>query len=162
MNLDLINKKASIYHNMHKGSLLTAGTIDKFNTMTIGWGVTGVLWGKDVFIAYVRPSRYTYQFMEENDYFTISFYDDEYKKELGYLGTKSGRDTDKVKDVCFTPVEVGESISFKEANLTILCKKIYYQDLDEKLFPEEVVKKYYPNDDVHRYYIGEIMDVIEH
>ena len=114
-----------------------------------------------VFIVYVRPSRYTYQFMEENEYFTVSFYDDEYKKALGYLGTKSGRDTDKVKDVNFTPFACGESVSFKEANLTILCKKIYIQDLEQAGFPEKVNERYYPTNDVHRYYIGEIVDIIE-
>ena len=161
MDLNLINKNKNIYENMHKGSLLTSGTIDKYNTMTIGWGVTGVLWGKDVFIVYVRPSRYTYKFMEENEYFTVSFYNDEHKKALGYLGTKSGRDTDKVKDVNFTPIKCGDSVSFKEANLTILCKKIYIQDLEQNGFPEQVNERYYPTNDVHRYYIGEIIDIIE-
>lgn len=161
MDLNLVNKKKNIYENLHKGALVTAGTINSFNTMTIGWGVTGVLWGKDVFIVYVRPSRYTYKFMEENEYFTVSFYDDAYKKELGYLGTKSGRDTAKVKDVGFTPIEVGESISFKEANLTILCKKIYIQDLEQDKFLSEVNERYYKDGDVHRYYIGEIIDIIE-
>ena len=89
----------NIYQYMKKGSLITAGTMDKYNTMTIGWGVTGVLWGKNVFIAYVRPSRYTYQFMENNDYFTISYYDDSYKSEIAFLGKASGRDIDKVKEV---------------------------------------------------------------
>lgn len=161
MNLDLVNRKKNIYENLHKGALVTSGSIDNFNTMTIGWGVTGVLWGKDVFIVYVRPSRYTYEFMENNVYFTVSFYDDCYKKELGYLGTKSGRNTNKVSDVNFTPFAIGESVSFKEANLTILCKKIYIQDLEESYFPEDVVKRYYPTDDVHRYYIGEIIDIKE-
>jgi flavin reductase (DIM6/NTAB) family NADH-FMN oxidoreductase RutF len=161
MDLNLVNKKKSIYENMHKGALVIAGKVDSFNTMTIGWGVTGVLWGKDVFIVYVRPSRYTYEFMENNEYFTVSFYDDEYKKAMGYLGTKSGRDTDKVKDVNFTPIKCGESVTFKESNLTILCRKIYIQDLDQKAFTEDVNQRYYPTDDVHRYYIGEIIDIVE-
>ncbi len=161
MDLNLINKKKNIYENMHKGSLVTAGTLEHFNTMTIGWGVTGVLWGRDVFIVYVRPSRFTYEFIEKNDFFTVSFYDDEYKKALGYLGTRSGRDTHKVKDVNFTPFQIGESVSFKQANLTILCKKIYIQDLDKDEIPDEVLKRYYPTDDYHRYYIGEIIEIKE-
>ncbi len=161
MDLNLINKNKSIFENMHKGALITAGNINSFNTMTIGWGVTGVLWGKDVFIAYIRPSRYTYKFMEENDYFTISFYDEEYKNALGYLGTKSGRDTNKVEDVKFNAIEIPNSITFKEANLTILCKKIYIQDMEEDNFPSDVISKYYSDGDVHRYYIGEIIDVFE-
>lgn len=159
--MELNKVSENIYQYMKKGSLITAGTIDKYNTMTIGWGVTGVLWGKNVFIAYVRPSRYTYQFMENNEYFTISYYDDCYKNEMGYLGRVSGRDIDKVKEAGFNPIKVGQSVSFKEAKLTILCKKIYIQDLQQNNFPEDVNNRYYPDGDVHRYYIGEIIDVIE-
>lgn len=161
MNLDKVFKDNSIYYHMHKGSLITAGNKDKFNTMTIGWGVTGVLWGKDVFIAYVRPSRYTYQFMEENEYFTISYYDEKYQKELGYLGTTSGRNCDKIKDVNFHPLILENGVTFAEASLTIVCKKLYFQDLDENQFPNDVLNRYYPYKDIHRYYIGEIINIIE-
>ena len=71
MDLNVLNKNNNIFDSMKKAALLTAGTIDNFNTMTIGWAVNGVIWGKNVFIVYVRPSRYTYKFMEENDYFTV-------------------------------------------------------------------------------------------
>lgn len=162
MDLNVLNKNNNIFDAMRKAGLLTAGTVDNCNTMTIGWAVNGVIWGKSVFIVYVRPSRYTYKFMEENEYFTISFYDDKYKKELGYLGTKSGRDTDKISDVSFTKEAFGPSVTFKEANLSILCKTLYKQDMNGLEFPKEILDRYYPNgDDFHRYYIGEIIDIKE-
>ena len=165
MDLNILNKNNNIFDKMKKAALLTAGTMENFNTMTIGWAVNGVIWGKNVFIVYVRPSRYTYKFMEENEFFTISFYDDEYKKALGYLGTKSGRDTDKVKDVEFTPVAMQESVTFKEANLSVLCKLLYKQDMNGSDFPIDVLNKYYKTeegfDDFHRYYIGEIIEIKE-
>ena len=165
MDLNVLNKENNIFEKMRKAALLTAGTLDNFNTMTIGWAVNGVIWGKNVFIVYVRPSRYTYKFMEENDQFTISFYGDEYKKALGYLGTKSGRDTNKVKDVEFTPINMGNSVTFKEAKLSVLCKLLYKQDMNGSEFPQEVLEKYYKTEDgyndFHRYYIGEIIEIKE-
>lgn len=156
---DLQDFNHNIFELLSKnGALITAGNIDSFNTMTIGWGTMGVLWGKNIFTAYVRPSRYTYCFTEENDYFTISFYDDKYKKELQYLGTKSGRNEDKVKSVGFNAfsIEPG-AISFKEAKIHLVCKKLYFQDLDSTKLSEPSIKRYYPNPDYHRFYIGEIV-----
>ena len=157
--------KLNIFDEMKKAALLTAGTIDDFNTMTIGWATEGVIWGQNVMIVYVRPSRHTYNYMEKNNYFTVSFYDDEYKKALGYLGTKSGRDTDKVKDVGFTKKEIGAGVTFKEAKLSVLCKLLYKQDMNELNFPTEVLDRYYKTidgyDDVHRLYIGQIIEIEE-
>ncbi|MBQ7508626.1 MAG: flavin reductase, partial [Spirochaetales bacterium] len=98
-----------------KWALVTAGSIDGFNTMTIGWGGLGTLWSRPVATVYVRTSRYTHKFMDENEYFTVSFYPEDKKKILGVLGTKSGRDMDKIHDSGLTPVKAGESVSFAEA-----------------------------------------------
>jgi len=144
-----------------EGLLLTSGTIDHFNTMTIGWGFYGTIWRKDVFVCFVRPSRYTYEFMNDNEYFTISFFLPAYRQEISYLGSHSGRDSDKVKDVNFTPMVVGNSVTFKEAYKTIVCKKIYAQDLDYNALPEDVKKTYYQSPDIHRMYIGEIVETYE-
>lgn len=145
-----------------EGCLLTAGNIDNHNTMTIGWGQIGTIWGKEVFVCYVRPNRYTYQFMEENDYFTISFYDSSYRNAMGILGTKSGRDTNKEAEVNFHPVDVdGITTTFKEAKLSLVCKRIYKQDLDASQVISEVKNKYYAKEPFHRLYIGEIVKVIE-
>ena len=108
-----------------KWALLTAGTKNSFNSMTISWGGLGTLWNKPAATVYVRQSRYTHDFMDNNEYFTVSFYPEEFKKQLGVLGTKSGRDMDKMNDSGLTPVEVGESVSFKEAEVTLVCRKLF-------------------------------------
>ena len=146
---------------IREGCLVTAGNLDNYNTMTIGWGMMGTIWHKSTFIVYIRPSRYTYKFMEDNDYFTVSFYKDKYKKEVTYLGTHSGKDTNKVEDVNFHPVKVDDSVSFKEAYLTIVCKKYYSYDLDYDKLPDDVKKRYYDGDTLHRVYYGEIVDIKE-
>lgn len=143
------------------GCLITAGNIDNYNTMTIGWGMIGTIWRKKTFIAYVKPCRYTYQFVENNEYFTISFYDKKYSEAMMYLGTKSGKDCDKVKDVNFHPVNVNKSVTFEEAYYTIVCKKYYYTDVNKDNLPNEVIDRYYKDDCLHHVYYGEIVEIIE-
>ena len=142
-------------------ALLTAGTKDHFNTMTIGWGGLGTLWNKPVATVYVRPSRYTYEFMENEDYFTVSFYDRTYRSDLAVLGTVSGRDGDKVAQTSLTPEFLDNSVTFKQARLTLVCRKLYRQDMDLAAMPEDVQRRAYADGDVHTAYIGEVVDVIE-
>ena len=142
-------------------ALLTAGSKSGFNTMTIGWATVGVLWGRNVFICFVRPSRYTYQFMESTDIFTVSFFDETYNNKLTYLGSHSGRDEDKVKKCNLTPVFLEQGVTFEEARMVFVCKKIYNQDLDQNLISENIKVRYYPKDDYHRMYVGEIIDYFE-
>ena len=91
------------FHQFHKRTaLLTSGKISNFNTLTIGWGTIGVLWQRPVIYVYVKPERYTFKFMEENEYFTVSFYGKKYRKQMGIFGSKSGKDFDKVKEANFS------------------------------------------------------------
>lgn len=143
-----------------EGCLLTTGNIDSFNTMTIGWGMIGTIWRKKTFIVYVKPCRYTYDFMEKNEYFTVSFYKEQYKNEMTFLGTKSGRDLDKVKEINFHPFEINNSISFEEAYCTIVCKKYYYTDIDINNVPKDAKERYYKDNCLHRVYYGEIISII--
>lgn len=143
-----------------KWALLTAGDSDKFNTMTISWGGLGTIWGKPVATVYVRTSRYTHDFMDANDFFTVSFYPEEYKQILGVLGSKSGRDMDKMKGSGLTPVQTGESMSFKEAEITLICRKLFRQQLDVASIPEDVAKAMYEGQAPHDMYIGEIVEII--
>ena len=145
----------------HEWALLTAGNSDSFNTMTISWGGLGTMWGKPVATVYVRPSRYTYQFMEKNDYFTVSFYAESYRKALSLLGTLSGRDCNKVSEAGLTPIPTEGSMTFHEARVTLLCKKIYRQDMDLSAMPKDVVEEYYNGNSVHTMYIGEVIKIIE-
>ena len=152
---------APLYKIDKEWALLTCGKKEKFNMMTISWGGLGTLWHKPIATIYVRPNRYTNEFIENNDYFTLSFYDEEYKKDLGFLGSKSGRDIDKISYTNLTPEIIDNVITFKEANLTIVCKKIYFQDLDIKNIPQTEIDRFYNNEPVHRMYIGEVIDIID-
>lgn len=115
-------------------SLLTAGTIDQYNTMTISWGQLGSLWGKPVCSVYVRPQRYTKQFVDNNDYFTLCFFDDCFHQDLVYLGNNSGRDEDKVAKTKLTPIALGPSVAFKEAKLVLLIRKLYQAPIEKNYF----------------------------
>lgn len=158
----MMNFKTDIFEQFDKKwALLTAGTKEKFNSMTISWGGMGTLWGKPVVTAYVRTSRYTHDFMDDNDYFTVSFYPEEFKSVLGVFGSKSGRDIDKMNYEGLTAVEAGESMSFAEAEVTLVCKKLFKQKLDEANMPDDVVKAFYSSDASHDMYIGEVVDIIE-
>ena len=143
-----------------KWALLTAGKADHFNTMTISWGGLGTLWNKPVATVYVRTSRYTHDFMDESEYFTVSFYPEECRKVLGVLGSKSGRDMDKMKESGLTPVQAGESISFAEAEVTLVCRKLFRQKLEEANMPREVVQAMYTGQASHAMYIGEIVEIL--
>lgn len=156
---NFLDKSFNVFHN--EWALVTAGSMENHNTMTIAWGGFGTLWRKPVCTVYVKPCRYTHSFIDKSDYFTVSFYGDEYRSALSVLGTKSGRDTDKVKEVGFTPVPAGESITFKEAKITVLCKKIYRQDMTLDAMPEEAINTYYTEEAPHTMFIGEVIDIIE-
>ena len=142
-------------------ALVTAGTADNFNTMTISWGGLGTIWGKPTATVYVKPLRHTHSFLDSNEYFTVSFFDEKYRRDLSLLGTLSGRDCDKVAKTALTPVCVGESVSFREAKITLLCKKIYRQDLSLDTMPQYAVDTYYLNEAPHTMYIGQLIDIIE-
>ena len=128
--------------------------------MTISWGGLGTLWNKPVATVYVRTSRYTHDFMDREDFFTVSFYPEECKKVLGVLGSISGKEMDKINGSGLTPVEAGESVTFKEAEVTLVCKKLYKQQLDVKAMPEDVAKDNYSTAAIHDMYIGEVIDII--
>lgn len=145
---------------IEKGALLTAGNLTNHNTMTIGWACEGKLWNKKVLIVFVKQNRYTYEFMENNDYFTVSFYDDKYKNDVIITyGTKSGKNIDKDSISKLTPIEVEYNCtSYKEASKTIICKKIYASEFNKQIIPSDIVEKYYLNEPVHTMYIGEIIE----
>ena len=142
--------------------LITAGTADNCNTMTASWGGLGIMWGEPVATVYIRPQRYTKQFVDREEYFTLSFFGPEYKKELALCGAKSGRELDKVKE-CGFDVACGEGGSpyFEQARLVLVCRKMYAQEMDADEMPADVKEKWYPNRDYHTMYIGEIIQVLK-
>ena len=147
----------------HEWMLVTAGTLEKgFNTMTASWGHLGSIWGHGggmpTSVIFVRPQRYTKEFIDREAYYTLSFFPAECKKALGYLGSHSGRDEDKVKAVGFTPVKAGESVTFQEASLTLVCRKVYRAPIVEEGFIDKsVVEDCYPKRDFHDMYVGQIV-----
>ena len=143
--------------------LITAGTAERCNTMTASWGGLGVLWGKNVATCYVRPQRYTREFLERENYFTLSFFGPEYRRELSLCGSKSGRDVDKVKECNFTvrQTQCGAPY-FDQARLVLVCRKLYWQDMDPTHFLDgEIDRRWYPEKDYHRIYIGEIVEALK-
>lgn len=150
-----------ILQAMPKGILLTAKHDGKINTMTIGWGMVGIEWGKPVFIALVRESRYTKQLLEESGEFTVNIpYGDVDSKILSFCGTKSGRDVDKIEALGLTleePVSVSAP-GIRELPLTLECKVLYQQQQDLSAIPENLLTRFYPHEDAHIAYYAEILN----
>lgn len=143
--------------------LLTSGNFDKehFNTMTISWGSLGIMWNKPFAMVVVRPTRYTYEFMNQYDDFTLSAFPKQFHNDLALLGTKSGKDGDKIAETKLHPVasEVVKSPTFAEAELILECKKIYWDDMKPENFLDKSIFKHYKNDDEHRIYFGETLKI---
>lgn len=141
--------------------LITAGNKEKFNTMTASWGGVGVYWGMNVVTTYIRPQRYTKEFVDANDMFTIAFFDEPYRKALNICGSISGRDTDKVKKAGLTPYFVDGTASFEEASMIMVCRKVYHDTMPPENFEsQDNDTKWYPNKDYHTMYISEITKVL--
>jgi len=141
--------------------LITAGTLDSFNTMTASWGGLGILWGKKVCFCVVRPTRHTYNFMEKSDYFTLSFFEEKYRSVLNFCGTHSGRNINKIKKTGLTLLVGSKGVVFyDEARMVIEARKIYFQDLNPENFLDDSIDDNYPGKDYHRLYLGEIVRVL--
>jgi len=138
-------------------ALVTAGDEKKWNTMTISWGGLGELWGEDVAFVFIRPQRYTYEFVEKNELFSVSFFGGACKKELSVCGSKSGRNTDKAAETGLKPVMLGGAVTFEQAETVLVCKKIAYQDLNPAGFLDKGIEENYPSKDYHRMYVGKIL-----
>ena len=141
--------------------LLSGGNSDSYNTMTASWGGLGVLWNKNVVFAFVRPQRFTFDFMSKNEYFSCAFFDESYRSALAYCGKYSGRDVDKVKECNLTPEFSENAPYFEEANTVIICKKLYVQQMNEGSVIDESIKANYNGDDYHHVFVGEIVKVLK-
>lgn len=142
--------------------LITAGVAGQLNTMTASWGGMGVLWHKSVAFIFVRPTRYTDEFIRKHDVFSLSFFEEKHRKALEVCGTMSGRDTDKIRIAGLSPEVLPDgSMGFQEARLTLSCRKIYQDVLRPEEFLSPEIEKNYPKKDYHNIYIGEINRVFE-
>jgi flavin reductase (DIM6/NTAB) family NADH-FMN oxidoreductase RutF len=152
--------------------LITAGDVSKdksnWNTMTASWGGLGVLWGRNVAFMFIRPSRHTYHFANSSALFTLSFFDESYRKALELCGEKSGRDIDKASEAGLTPIVFGSglaagAVGFKEAKEIIVCRKLYTHDFEPSKFLDPAsIEKSYNGSDYHRMFIGEILSLQKH
>ncbi len=141
--------------------LITAGDEKGHNTMTASWGGIGIMWGKNVATVYIRPQRYTKEFVDRNDTLTLSFFDESHRKALTICGTKSGRDCDKEAQAGLTPYYVDGTTAFEEADMIFVCRKQYQQEMLPECFTEqENDEKWYPEKDYHTMYIVEIEKVL--
>ena len=139
--------------------LITAGDESGYNMMTASWGFMGEMWGEDTCIAMVRPGRYTMDFIDKNDYYTLSFYGD--KKDIHKVcGSMSGRDVNKTELTGLTPVFDYNRVYFNEARLVIVCKKQYLGELKEEEFTDKSPLKWYENKDFHKMIFGKIEKVL--
>ena len=139
--------------------LAAVGNREKYNMMTASWGFFGEMWNRQTAVTVIRPVRYTYELMENNDYFSLSFYGDN-RKIHDVCGSKSGRNVDKAKEAGLTPVFSDNTVYFEEARLVLICKKIYAGVVDPLLFLEPAIDKLYPKKDYHKAYVGEIIKTL--
>lgn len=142
--------------------LVTAGSEEKVNTMTASWGGLGVMYGKNVAFIVIRPNRYTKEFIDQEDTFSLSFYDKEYRKTMNYLGTVSGRNEDKIQKSGLTLNRVDNTPYFDEANMVLICKKLFKQPLNtDGLVDDKLKTTWYRNGDFHTLYIAEITKIMQ-
>lgn len=142
-------------------TLITAGQLDKFNMMTASWGGLGVLWEKPVATVYVRPQRYTYEFLERETHFSLSFFGEEHRLALQICGAVSGRAANKVQMTALSPLvdEGTGAVYYDEARLVLVLRKLYFADIDPARIQVDLGDMY-PEQDYHRLYIGEIVKVL--
>lgn len=142
--------------------LVTAEKEGKVNTMTASWGGLGIMWNKNVAFVVIRPQRYTKEFVDHADTFSLSFYDESFRKELAYLGNVSGRDEDKINNAGLTIHYHKNTPYFEEANTVIICKKLFNQTFDKSSFIDmDIPPHMYPEDDYHTLYIAEIKTILQ-
>ncbi|MBP3706894.1 MAG: flavin reductase [Clostridia bacterium] len=140
-------------------TLISAGQQDGFNMMTASWGFAGELWGSDAVEVFVRPQRYTLNYLEKEEFFALSFYG-ENKDIHKVCGSMSGRDVNKTQLAHLTPVFAENTVYFNEARLVIICKKQYADNIKEECFIDKSPLKWYDNKDYHRFFIGKIEKVL--
>lgn len=141
--------------------LITAGNEEKCNTMTASWGAMGVMWGKNAVTVYIRPQRYTKEFVDSSDTFTISVLGEEYRKALNYCGTVSGKGIDKIREAGLTPHYVDGTAGIEEASLMLVCRRMYHDDIKPECFDDRAQdEKWYPQKDYHMMYIAEVVKVL--
>ncbi len=163
-DISVLGKENAIDLISKEWMLVTAKKDDKVNTMTASWGGIGFLWNKPVAIIFIRPERYTHDFIEASDRLTLSFYGEEHRKALQICGSKSGRDTDKIKEAELSPIQLESgSITFEQSRMTLDCRKLFKSDMQAANFIDKsLLERWYndqPGGGLHTIYVVEIENV---
>lgn len=145
-----------------KWMLVTAKKDNDINTMTASWGGFGIMWNKEVAFVVIRPQRFTKEFVDASESFSLCFFDEAYKKQLAYLGKVSGRDENKIEKSALTAVIDDTQIPyFQEADVILFVKKLYAQPMGEEFFIEKsIIEKWFVEKDFHTLYIAEIEKIL--
>lgn len=157
------NINENIFKLIGKDWMLVAAQKDgKTNAMTASWGFVGVMWGKNCLITAIRPQRYTKEFIDGSDTFSITILPDGYRDTLNYFGSVSGRDEDKIAKSGLTVEKCENTPYFAEGKLVLICRKMFAQEIKaESFIDKEALEKWYPNNDLHTLYVAEIVKVLE-
>ena len=153
----------NIFNMIKNWMVLTAGDPDDCNSMIVSWGGMGIMWGRPAATVYVRNSRYTLDFMNKDEYFTLSILTETYKSEMGYLGSHSGRDGNKYAKTDLHPISFGPAVGIQEAEYVFVMRKLYNARMDRRDFKDDVIyEEWYSGKDEgndHNLFIGEILTV---
>lgn len=162
-NINIKDFTLDSFELKQKWMLITAAKPDgSVNTMTASWGGFGVMWNKEVAFVVIRPQRYTREFVESSESFSLTFFDNSFKKALSLLGSVSGRDEDKIKNTGLTVISNKGVPYFEEGETAIFVKKLFVQRLEENAFLDKnIIDKWYPERDYHYLYIAEITDILK-
>jgi flavin reductase (DIM6/NTAB) family NADH-FMN oxidoreductase RutF len=158
--LDFVARPVDIW--LKKWFLLTAGNREHYNTMAVAWGSLGGMWNQPFVQVVVRPSRFTFEFINKYNTFTLCSFPEQFRKAVSFLGTRSGRDSDKIMESGLTVISSKsvEAPAFQEADLILECKKIYWQDMDPGHFLDDQIQGNYPEQDYHRIFFGRILRIL--
>lgn len=140
--------------------LITAAKGDKVNTMTASWGGMGVLWNYNVAYIFIRQTRYTKQFVDAADTFSLTFFPQSERKTLGYMGRVSGRDEDKIATAGYHVVFDGGTPYFDEAHTAVICTKLSKHPIAMETMPKDVCEKWYADGNCHDMYVARIDKVL--
>lgn len=155
--------KSNVFDMIGKQWMLVGAAKDgKTNAMTASWGGMGVLWGKNVVFVFIRESRYTKEFVDNGEMFSLSFFDESKREMLGYMGKVSGREEDKIAGAGLTCSLVNGAPVFQEAERTFVCRKMFAQEMTKECFTDKAaLEKWYADGDYHTMYVAEIMDILD-
>ena len=161
--IEIKNTDFNPIRDIENSAMLTCGEIDNYNMMTITGFLCGKLFLRPSVMVYVHPDRYTYGFMESNEIFSVSFFDQQYKEALRICGSTHGNECDKASLASLTPRSMYDTVVFEEAKIVFICEKIYHADIESELFDsKQVFNQYYKkeNQSYHRLYLGQITKVL--